>query len=64
MLRYCNSCKKQLTIDSFYTYKKNFCKQCLNKKINCDYRLKEFNNTSSSKHIKQIYASTYNTNSS
>ena len=58
MLKYCNGCKKELEIDNFYSYKKSICKECLNKKVKCDYCNKEFNSTNLSKHIKQRH-STY-----
>ena len=60
MLRYCNGCKRDLEIDSFYSYKKSTCKECVNKKVKCEYCDKEFNSTNLSKHIKQIH-STYDT---
>ena len=60
MLNYCNGCKRDLEIDKFYSYKKSACKDCINKKIKCDYCNKEFNSTNLSKHIKQRH-STYNT---
>ena len=34
MLKYCNGCKRNLQIDSFYSYKKSTCKARLNKKSN------------------------------
>ena len=48
MLKYCNRCKRDLENNNFYSYKKSICKQCVNKKIKCDYYL--------SKHIKQIHS--------
>ena len=63
MLKYCNGCERDLEVDKFYSYKKSTCKQCINKKIKCDYCGKEFNSTNLSKHIKQIH-STSNTNDS
>ena len=63
MLKYCNGCERDLEVDKFYSYKKSTCKQCINKKIKCDYCDKEFNSTNLSKHIKQIH-STSNTNDS
>ena len=62
MLKYCNGCKRDLEIDNFYSFKKSTCKECVNKKVKCDYCDKEFNSTNLSKHIKQIH-STYNTSS-
>ena len=59
MLKYCNGCKRDLEIDNFYSYKKSICKECVNRKVKCDYCDKEFKNTNLSKHIKQIH-STYN----
>ena len=59
MLKYCNACKRDLEIDIFYSYKKSTCKECLNKKVKCDYCDKEFFSTNLSKHIKQIH-STHN----
>ena len=59
MLKFCNGCKRDLEIDNFYSYKKSFCKECVNKKFKCDYCGKEFNSTNLSKHKKQIH-STYN----
>ena len=56
MTKYCNRCKRDLEINIFYSYKKSICKQCVNKKIKCDYCDKEFNNTNLSKHIKQIHS--------
>ena len=53
MLKYCNDCKRDLENDNFYSYKKSICKQCVNKKVKCDYCDKEFNSTNLSKHIKQ-----------
>ena len=61
MSKYCNGCKRDLEIDNFYSYKKNICKQCVNKKVKCDYCNKEFNSTNLSKHIKQMH-NTYNSN--
>ena len=60
MLKYCNGCKRDLEIENFCFYKKSTCKECVNKKVKCDYCDKEFNSTNLSKHIKQIH-STYNT---
>ena len=54
MLKYCNGCKRDLEIDNFYSYKKSACKECVNKKIKCDYCDREFNSTNLSKHIKKI----------
>ena len=45
MLKYCNGCKRDLEIDDFYSYKKSICKQCVNKKVKCNYCNKEFNST-------------------
>ena len=59
MLKYCNGCERDLEIDKFCSYKKSTCKQCVNKKVKCEYCDKEFNSTNLSKHIKQIH-STYN----
>ena len=56
MSKYCNRCKRDLEIDNFYSYKKSTCKECVNKKFNCDYCNKEFNSTNISKHIKQIHS--------
>ena len=63
MSKYCNGCERDLEIDKFYSYKKSTCKECVNKKIKCDYCDKEFNSTNLSKHIKQVH-STSNTNDS
>ena len=60
MLKYCNGCERDLEIDKYYSYKKSTCKECVNKKVKCEYCDKEFNSTNLSKHIKQIH-STYNT---
>ena len=60
MSKYCNGCKRDLEIDNFYSYKKSNFKQCVNKKVKCNYCDKEFNSTNLSKHTKQIH-STYNT---
>ena len=65
MLKYCNGCKRDLEIDKFYSYKKSICKECVNKKVKCNYCAREFNSTNLSKHIKQIHStrsndSTYN----
>ena len=54
MLKYHHGCKRDLEIDKFYSYKKSICKQCVNKKVICDYCEKEFKSTKLSKHIKQI----------
>ena len=59
MLKYCNVCKRDLEIDNFYSYKKSTCKECVNKKVKCDYCDREFNSTNLSKHVKQRH-STYN----
>ena len=56
MAKYFNRCKRDLEIDKFYSYKKSICKQCVNKKIKCDYCDKEFNSTNSFEHIKQIHS--------
>ena len=56
MLKYCNGCERDLEIDKFFSYKKSICKQCVNKKVKCDYCDKEFNSTNLSKHIKQIHS--------
>ena len=58
MLKYCKGCKRDLEIDHFYSYKKSTCKECVNKKVKCDYCDKEFNSTNLSKHMKQRH-STY-----
>ena len=62
MLKYCNSCKRDLEIDNFYSYKKSICKQCINKKVKCHYCDREFNSTNLSKHIKQIHSTNISTN--
>ena len=59
MLKYCKGCKRDLEVDIFSSYKKSICKDCVIKKVKCDYCDKEFNSTNLSKHIKQIH-STYN----
>ena len=41
---------------NFDSYKKSICKQCVNKKVKCDYCDKEFISTNLSKHIKQIHS--------
>ena len=56
MTKYCNKCKRDLEIDNFHSYKKSICKQCVYKKIKCNYCDKEFNSTNLSKHIKQIHS--------
>ena len=65
MSKYCNRCKKDLENDNYYSYKKNdnyysykksICKQCVNKKVKCNYCDKEFNSTILSKHTKQIHS--------
>ena len=70
MLAYCSGCKRDLENDNFYSYKKSIWKQCLNKKVKCEYCNKEFNSTNLSKHKKQRHSnynssgtndSTYNT---
>ena len=37
ILKYCNGCKRDLEIDKFYSNKKKICKECLYRKIKCDY---------------------------
>ena len=64
MLKYCYGCKRDLEADKFYPYKKSTCKQCINKKIKCDYCSKEFNSTKLSKHIKQIHSTNNSNNNS
>ena len=64
MLKYCNGCKRDLEIDNFYSYKKSICKQCVNKKVKCNYCNKEFNSTNLSKHIKQIHSTLITPNKS
>ena len=64
MLKYCNGCKRDLEIDNFYSYKKSICKECVNKKVKCDYCNKEFNSTNLSKHIKQRHSTYDSTNNS
>ena len=61
MLKYCNGCKRDLEIDNFYFYKKSICKECVNKKVKCDYCDKEFNSTNLSKHIKQRHSTNNST---
>ena len=56
MSKYCNRCKRDLEIDNFHYYKKSICKECVNKKVKCDYCNKEFNSTKLSKQIKQIHS--------
>ena len=56
MLKYCNGCERDLEFDKFYSYKKSTCKECVNRKVKCDYCNKEFNSTNLSKHIKQIHS--------
>ena len=58
MLKYCSGCERDLEIDNFYSFEKSTCKECVNKKVKCEYCDKEFNSTNLSKHIKQIH-STY-----
>ena len=64
MLKFCNGCKRDLEIDKNSSYKKSTCKECVNKKVECEYCIKEFNSNNLSKHIKQIHASIFNINSS
>ena len=45
-----------MEVDKFYSYKKSTCKECLIKKVICDYCNNEFNSTNSSKHKKQRYS--------
>ena len=56
MLKYCNRCKRDLEINNFHSYEKSICKQCVNKKIKCDYCDKEFYSTNLSKQIKQMHS--------
>ena len=56
MLKYCNGCERDLEIDKFYSYEKSTCKECVNRKVKCDFCDKEFNSTNLSKHIKQIHS--------
>ena len=56
MSKYRNRCKRVLEFDNFYYYKKSICKECVNKKVKCDYCNKEFISTNLSKHIKQIHS--------
>ena len=56
MSNYCNGCKRDLENDKIYAYKKSICRECINKKVKCDYCNREFNSTNLSKHIKQIYS--------
>ena len=63
MLKYCNGCKRDLEIDNFYSYKKSTCKDCINKKVKCEYCHKEFNSTNLSKHMKQIHGTSNKTKS-
>ena len=63
MSKYCYGYKRDLEADKFYLYKKSTCKQCINKKIKCDYCNKEFNSTNLSKHIKQIHSTSINSTS-
>ena len=58
MLKYCNGCKRDLEIDSFYSYKKKFCKVCVIKKVKCKFRDNQFISTNFFEHIKQRH-STY-----
>ena len=62
MLKYCNGCKRDLEIDNFYSYKKSICKECVNKKVKCEYCDREFNSTNLSKHIKQRHSTNNSTN--
>ena len=64
MSKYCNGCKRDLEIDNFYSYKKSTCKECVNKKVKCDYCNKEFNSTNLSKHIKQMHSTHNSTHNS
>ena len=56
MSKYCNGCKRDLEIDNYYSYKKSICKQCVNKKVNCDYCNKVFISASLSKHTNKIHS--------
>ena len=53
MLRYCIACERVLEVDKFYSNKKSTCKDCINKKVKCDYCGKQVNSTNLSKHKKQ-----------
>ena len=55
MLKYCNGCKRDLETDNFYSYKKSTCKECVNRKVKCNYCDKEFNSTNLSKHKTDTY---------
>ena len=53
MLKYCNGCKRVLEIDNFYSHKKSTCRDCINKKVNCDFCGEKFKSTNLSKNLKQ-----------
>ena len=63
MSKYCNGCKRDLENDTFYSYKKSTCKECVNRKVKCDYCDKELNSTNLSKHIKRIHSTSNNSTS-
>ena len=56
---FCVRCSNILPIDNFYSYKRNICRSCLDKKVVCDFCSKKFNSSNLSKHIKLIH-NTYN----
>ena len=60
MLKYCNGFKRDLEIDKFHSYKKSACKDCIYKKVMCDYCGEKFNSTNLTKHIKLRHNSTCN----
>ena len=45
-------CLNNLPINNFYSYKKSICKNCVNKKVKCDFCSKNFNSSNLSKHLK------------
>ena len=58
MLKFCNSCKRDLETDNFYSFRNSTCKDCINRKIERDYCREKFDSTTLSKHIRQRH-STY-----
>ena len=56
---FCDRCTNNLPIDNFYSYKKSICKECINKKVKCEFCSKKFNSSNLTKHKKLIHG-TYN----
>ena len=57
---FCDQCSNNLPINNFYSYKKSICKNCVNKKVKCDFCSKNFDSSILSKQLKSKHNTSIN----